>query len=204
LPTGGTAGQVLAKSGTTDYATEWTTPTRVGLVPIIPTSVTTVSGSASINSTTGVVTFTGVTTVNVDGVFSAAYNHYKILHVSSGASINTEVNMRMRASGSSYSTANQRSHAAYYQGSGAVTVTGGESRDGLLIGWSQGAANSLNSHSVEVLNPFNTTRTTYISTHTSYVSGTAQGGVPTDSSYTGFALITGGTHSGTIKVYGYN
>jgi hypothetical protein len=205
VPAGGTTGQVLTKSSSTDYASSWATPTPVGLVPIIPTAVSTVSGSASINSTTGLITFTGITGINVDGVFSAAYNHYKILHVSSGASVNTEVNMRMRASGSNYATTNQRSHAIYYQGGGsAVTVTGGDSRDGMLIGWSQGVANTMNSHSVEVFNPFNTTRTTYVSTHTSYVSGTAQGGVPTDSSYTGFALITGGTHSGTIKVYGYN
>jgi hypothetical protein len=205
VPSGGTTGQVLAKTSSTDYASSWSTPTAVGLVPIIPTGVTTVSGSASINTTTGVVTFTGVTTVNVDGVFSAAYNHYKILHVSSGASINTEVNMRMRASGTNYATANQKTDAIYYQGTGTtVTVAGGSARDGLLIGWSQGAANSMNAHSVEVFNPFNPTRTTYVSTHTSYVSGTAQGGIPTDSSYTGFALITGGTHSGTIEIYGYN
>jgi hypothetical protein len=208
VPAGGTTGQVLTKINATDYNANWQTPATPitpGLVPIIPSGVTTVSGSASIDSTTGLVTFTGVTTVNLDGVFSAAYNHYKILHVSSGASVNTEVNMRMRASGANYATANQRSHAIYYQGGGsAVTVTGGDSRDGVLIGWSQGVANTMNSHSVEVFNPFNTTRTTYVSTHTSYVSGTAQGGVPTNSSYTGFALITGGTHSGTIKVYGYN
>jgi hypothetical protein len=204
VATGGATGQVLSKSSATNYDTGWVTPVVVGLVPIIPASVTTTGGSASINSTTGLITFTGVTAVNINGAFSSTYNHYKILHVSSGASINTEVNMRMRASGTDYSTANQRSHVAYYQVSGSVTVIGSESRDNLLIGWSQGTANSLNSHSVDVLNPFNTTRTTYLSTHTSYVSGTAQGGVPTDTSYDGFSLITGGTHSGTIKIYGYN
>jgi hypothetical protein len=207
VPVGGTTGQVLTKINATDYNANWQTPATPitpGLVPIIPTSVTTVSGSASINSTTGLITFTGITTLHVNDVFSSNYNHYKILHVSSGATVNTEVNMQMRVSGTNYTTSNQRSHGIYYQSSGGVTIAGGTARPNLLLGWTEGAANSMNSHSVEVFNPFNTTRTTYISTTTSYVSAVLQGGVPTDSSYTGFSLTITGTHSGTVKVYGYN
>ena len=204
VPSGGTTGQVLRKQSATNFDAGWSTPTTVGLVPIIPTSVTTTSGIASINTTTGVITFTGVLVVNVNGAFSSAYNHYKILHVSSGASANTEVNMLLRAAGANYTTANQRTHAIYYQSTGAITLTGGETRSNLLLGWSEGVANTRNAHSVEVFNPFNTTRTNYVSTHTSYVSGTASGGVPTDTSYDGFSIATGGTHSGTIEIYGYN
>jgi len=207
VPIGGTTGQVLTKVNATDYNANWQTPATPitpGLVPIIPTSVTTVSGSASINSTTGLITFTGITTLHVNDVFSSNYNHYKILHVSSGGTVNTEVNMQMRVSGTNYTTSNQRSHGIYYQSSGGVTIAGGTARPNLLLGWTEGAANSMNSHSVEVFNPFNTTRTTYISTTTSYVSAVLQGGVPTDSSYTGFSLTITGTHSGTVKVYGYN
>jgi hypothetical protein len=208
VPVGGTTGQVLTKINATDYNANWQTPATPitpGLVPIIPTSVTTVSGSASVNTTTGVITVTGAGTVNVNGAFSGSYNHYKILHVSSGSSVNVQVGLQMRASGVNYTTANQRTHALYYGATGGATNGGGgESLTALTIGWIQGVANSLNAMSIDVFNPFNLTRTTYTSTFTSYVSGTAGGGVPTDSQYDGFSISIGGTYSGTIKIYGYN
>jgi hypothetical protein len=207
VPVGGTTGQVLTKVNATDYNANWQTPATPitpGLVPIIPTSVTTVSGSASINTSTGVITFTGVGTLNINGAFSSAYNHYKILHVSSGASVNTEVNFQMRASGVNYTTTNQRTHAIYYQSSGGVTIVGSETRANLLMGWVFGGAGTRNAHSVELFDPFNAVNTSYVSTHTSYVSGTANGSVPTTTQYDGISLAVGGTYSGTIKIYGYN
>lgn len=205
VPIGGTTGQVLTKLNATDYNANWQTPITPGLVPIIPTSVNTVGGSASINTNTGVITFSGTTSVNINGSFSALYNHYKILHVSSGSGANTEIQLQLRASGTNYTTANQKSQVLYYQASGAVTTAGGTARTNLLVGWTEGVANSLNSHSIEILNPFNTTRTTYLCNFTSYVSGTAGGGIPTDSSYDGLSITAAGSsHSGTIEIYGYN
>jgi hypothetical protein len=205
VPAGGTTNQVLTKSSGTDYASNWATPITPGLVPIIPTSVTTVSGSASINTTTGVITVTGAGTVNVNGAFSATYNHYRILHVSSGASANTGIGMQMRAAGVNYTTANQRSHVIYYSSSGSPTIGGGgDALSTINIGWIQGTANSLNAISIDMYNPFNATQTTYNSQFTSYVSGTAGGGVPTTTQYDGFSLQITGTYSGTIEIYGYH
>jgi hypothetical protein len=178
----------------------------VGLVPIVPTSVTTVSGSASINSTTGLITFTGVGTLNVNGVFSSNYNNYKIIHNSSGSSVNIQLQLQLRASGVSYATANQRSHAFYYSASGGGTNAGGsESAAALTIGWVQGVANSLNAINMDFYNPFNPTQTTYTSQFTSYVSGNAGGGEYSNTQHDGFSLLAGAaTYSGTVKIYGYN
>jgi microcystin-dependent protein len=183
------------------------TTNKSGLVPTIPTSVTTSSGSASINTTTGVITFTGVNVLNINGAFSSAYNHYKILHVSSGSSSNTGVGLQMRASGTNYTTANQKRHIAYFGANTVVTTSAGsDSADSLQIGWVQGSPSSLNSHSFEIFNPFNSTQTVLTGTWHSYVSGTTHGGVPTTTSYDGFSLNVGGgiTYSGTIEIYGYN
>jgi hypothetical protein len=201
----GTNGQLLTANSATATGLEWTTQITPGLVPIIPTSVTTVSGSASINATTGLVTFTGVGTLNIDGAFTSTYNHYKILFTSSGASVNTQVGMQLRDSGVSYATANQRSHAFYYSASGGGTNAGGsESGANLTVCWIQGTAGSLNAFTCDLYNPFNATQTTYNSTFTSYVSGHAGGGVPTTTQYTGISIINAGTFSGTLKIYGYN
>jgi hypothetical protein len=207
VASGGTTGQILTKSSGTDFATNWVTPTTVGLIPVIPASVTTSSGSASINTTTGVVTFTGVTALNINGAFSSAYNHYKILHVSSGSSVNAQVGLNLRASGVNYTTANQRSHALYYSASGGPQNAGGsESATYLTVGWVQGAANTLNAINMDFYNPFNTTQTTYTSNFTSYVSGTVGGGVPTTTQYDGFSVTVGSptTYSGTVEIFGYN
>jgi hypothetical protein len=51
---------------------------QVGLVPIVPTSVSVGSGSASVNAA-GLATFTGATHVTLNGVFSSAYAGYKIM-----------------------------------------------------------------------------------------------------------------------------
>jgi hypothetical protein len=110
----------------------------------------------------------------------------------------------MRAAGANYATANQRGHALYYAGSGAVTTSGGEAVASIAVGWIQGAANSLNSFSIDIFNPFNPTQTVLTGTFTSYVSGTAGGGVPTTTQYDGFSFNITGTYSGTIEIYGYH
>lgn len=50
----------------------------VGLVPVVPTGITQSGGSASYDSVTGLVTFTGVTVFQLNGVFTSAYRNYRI------------------------------------------------------------------------------------------------------------------------------
>lgn len=51
----------------------------VGLVPVIPTGVTQSGGSASHDSTTGLVTYTGVTVFQVNGIFTSGFKNYRIV-----------------------------------------------------------------------------------------------------------------------------
>lgn len=49
------------------------------LVPVIPTGVTQSGGSASHDSTTGLVTYTGVTVFQVNGIFTSGFRNYRIV-----------------------------------------------------------------------------------------------------------------------------
>jgi hypothetical protein len=200
IPAGGTTGQVLSKTSNTNYATSWQTPQPTGLVPIIPTSVV----NGTLNSSTGLITFTGVSSVSINGAFSSAYRDYKIIHKSSGSSANAELRLRLRAGGVDR-TSSYRSHTIYYDTAPSPVITGFDSGDFLRLGWVEGVSASRNSHSIEIFEPALSTRTNFVSTFTSYVSGTSGGGVLINTSYDGFTLYTStGTWSGNLKIYGYN
>lgn len=70
-----------------------------GLVPIIPTSVSINAGSSSFNSTTGEITFTGGTTLTINGIFSSAYANYKIFWEVGSCSNSADVYAQLNNSG---------------------------------------------------------------------------------------------------------
>jgi hypothetical protein len=86
-----------------------------GLVQIIPTSISNTSGTASISSK-GLVTFNGVSSLSLNGVFTSTYKVYKIFWIGRH-SATTGCNMRLRASGTDNS-ASDHSYAATYSNSG--------------------------------------------------------------------------------------
>jgi hypothetical protein len=93
----GTTGQVLTVAG---GVPSWATPAGGGaaLTQITPTS--TANSGGSVSTSGGAVTFTGVTSVSLNGVFTSTYTNYLIITDSIFASGNADVTMRMRASGS--------------------------------------------------------------------------------------------------------
>ena len=91
-----------------------------GLVQMIPTSISNTSGTASVSSR-GLVTFSGVSTLSLNGVFTSAYKVYKIFWLGRHTA-NTGCLMRLRASGTD-SSASDHSYAATYSNS-----SGGPSR----------------------------------------------------------------------------
>jgi len=97
----------LATYATQSYADN-VANVAAGLKPIVPSSVAIGSGSSSI-STLGQVSFTGASSVSLNGVFSSTYDNYKLLMSISATSATLSVNLRFRvasvsASGSNYSS----------------------------------------------------------------------------------------------------
>lgn len=72
-----------------------TASNRGGLVQVVPTSIVVGSGSGSVDSN-GNVTFSGASSVSLNGCFSSAYDNYKLLFYCNAASATANINFRFR------------------------------------------------------------------------------------------------------------
>ena len=98
-----------------------------GLVPIMPTSVTPVSGTASVNSL-GTTSFTNVSKIQLNGVFTGYTNYKIVFRQTTGTGQAHELHSRYMTGGTENTTTN-------YQ------VTGGESSGSALTVFNQTAQN---------------------------------------------------------------
>ena len=112
---GGSGEKVLAEgqfayledSNTTQYydGTVWATVGPTSLTPMIPTSVAVGSGSASVSSV-GTVTFTGCSSISVNGCFTTSFTSYNIIYNAITIGGTASIGVRLRASGTDNSSAN--------------------------------------------------------------------------------------------------
>lgn len=89
-------------AGTHDF-TAATVTGAGGLRLITPTSIANSGGSSSV--TGGAITFTGVTTISVNGCFTSTYDNYVVQIIATGGAANLAQNIRLRVAGSDNSTA---------------------------------------------------------------------------------------------------
>lgn len=73
----GTNGQFLTADSTTSTGLKWVTTNTSGLSKIIPSAVSVGSGSASV-SASGVITFSGVSSLTIVDCFTSSYEYYKM------------------------------------------------------------------------------------------------------------------------------
>jgi hypothetical protein len=192
IPAGGTTGQVLSKTSTSDYATTWSTPTPGALTFI--TSAT-AAGSAS--------------TLSINNCFSSTYDNYLILSDLKAATGNENFYFKLRASGTDAST------NYYYSGFWISTVVSSTLQavvsNGADVNFRLrdiGAEKAL--HTLEISNPFNAIDTTILTKGIQSLTGGAVesafilGSHSTDTSYDGFSLIASTNLTGTVRVYGYS
>jgi hypothetical protein len=99
-----------------------------GLVQIVPTSVSTTGGSATIASN-GVITFTSAATLNINNCFSTTYNNYKIILdsvMTIGSNADTQLRMRLRsASGEDSENQYGGGYSMPYYGNNAINLASG-------------------------------------------------------------------------------
>jgi len=178
---------------------------RAGLAKIVPSSVTVGSGTGSATAL-GTVTFTGASSVTLNGIFSSTYDNYKIIFAELEGSTGTTLRGRLGASGTPTT-------AGYYYGAWLVnhtagTGTGSGSNQGSIF-LNEVAAGSTNGvgQEIDFFSPYKALDTTF-----NYQGFCTQqlrmhvgsGEIDNATLMTDFQIFPdSGTITGTASIYGY-
>lgn len=180
-----------------------------GLKMVIPTSAT--NGSVGAN---GVVTFSGVSSVSLNGCFTSSFENYKVMwKINSHSSLEPEIRMRFRTSGTDNSTS-AYSYAVIYavrapSSTGAASTIGAYNTTDMFMNQvyysitpSVAEINVYSPYASEKTNLFASVSTAstggiFVSSHSAVFNATTQ--------FDGFSIYpNSGSFGGTIRVYGYN
>ena len=175
-----------------------------GLVNIVPTSVAVGSGSAT-TSVLGQVTFTGASSVSLNGVFTSSYQNYRLVFNASCSSA-TSVSCRFRISGTDTTVAEYYHQLLVASG---TTVSGTRTNTATSILFMNNINTVHDSASAEIYSPQATKFTQMHIPSTTTVSSiyyqTTAASYNLTTSFDGITLFSGaGTMTGTVTVYGYN
>ncbi len=177
-----------------------------GLVLVKPSSV--VGGT---DNGKGTISYSGATSVSLNGVFNSTYKNYRLIINQSSASSTVSMRCRMRTNSSDDSGGNY-ALAGLYTRSDSATIASWRDAIG-LTSWYIGDFNSSRPtvFTVEVYNPFIATQTTLnVACSNPDTSNTIfafqhQGYNSQATAQDGFTIFpASGNITGTISVYGYN
>lgn len=179
-----------------------------GLVPIVPTSVAVGSGTGSVGAT-GLITFSGVSSVSINGCFTSAYTNYRVVARYTNASTLTGLFCRLRASGTNattnYDTAGFRTYSNLAVESNAYNT------DVAIYANTGNVAGAFNAGIFDFFGPAEALSTNFMASHSATESGTAAVNWfatwynDNQTSYDGFTItVAASTLSGTLMVYGYS
>lgn len=182
--------------------------TGSGLVPVIPSSVAVGSGSASVSSA-GAVTFTGVSTVSLNGIFSSAYTSYRFIVRGYTNTASGFYGFRLRASGTDNSAS--YNYGGWQDTPGTTTLgaftSGGVAYAGLayMNSAAGGPATAVTDIHDVTIAQYSTWQSSSIGTSGTTVLAAGSAGIHfVASAYDGLTLFAStGTFTGTVSVYGY-
>jgi hypothetical protein len=157
-------------------------------------------GLVHINTTS----FSAVATQSVNDVFSASYDHYKIVYNITTATASNTLRLRLRVGGADES-ANLYTVGAYYVGAFASNAAGSTNNSTTNL-FDFGGYNTTSGGFgvMEIARPFNadTTRMTFLTLGQSFQTGA--GGLRNTTSYTGYSILANvGNITGSVTTYGY-
>lgn len=177
-----------------------------GLVPVVPSSVDKSGGTATAG-TNGTVTFGGVSSLSLNGVFTTSFTNYVIMWDLLGTA-DMVPNVKMRASGTD--TTNNYWASRFYQ----IDASIGGQNNGSNAAWGI-SPNAVKKYFGEMtlFNPKATANTymhqsSYLLTSDASAASMAQqqahGAYLSTTSFDGFTIFpSSGTIAGTIRVFGY-
>ena len=170
---------------------------------ITPTSIANSGGSASVSG--GEVTFTGVSSISFNGVFSATYDNYRII-TKATASTRVALNMRMRVAGVDNTTANYQAQLSGAEAAAGVFVRASNQTSGRIAA----VDTTTTPISTDIMSPF-LAEVTVMTSLVGLAAATTGNSVAMESmghnvasSFDGFTLLpASGTLTGKIRIYGY-
>jgi mevalonate kinase len=196
------------------YATQSYADNQPGMKLIVPSSVSVGSGTGSV-ATQGTVTFSGASSVSINGAFTSAYENYKLLITISSTSANdAEVRIRLRASGTDTTSANYN-HANYaFRSNNTANNYGAAGLTNMPFGQIESAfsANANYFYNIDISQPQLAVNTKIVYTgqdtdgSSNYVSRGGGGLLNLTTQYDGITFYNdnaSGTLTGTARVYGY-
>jgi hypothetical protein len=196
---------ILSSSGSVALDSE------LGLSLITPTSIATTGGSATSSiSSTGAVSFTSASAISLNGVFSSAYENYKIVINITGVSTQMDILMRLNNNGTDNTSGIYSRGGVYNYINGTPTALASVGDTKWQLGFVNSGTGSKNAFSIDMYRPNIAAETTASSLGVWNNNSTFAGffcGYLHDSatSFNGFTMYpnTGTINSGTIRVYGY-
>lgn len=212
FPSSPTNGQVYANYIYDSSITAWrnvNTDTGISALnsmafkSIVPTSVTLASGSATTTSN-GTVTFSGASSVLLNGVFSSQYKSYKVV-LTTPQTTDTWLQMRFAANGTINTGIYYCRALTQNNGAGTIESTQTVGDDRIFIG-RVGTVNTLPQISEFTIdNPFVNGEKSVSGTFNGWYlrTGFFAGWYTTNASFDGLAIMPqSGTFGGTVNVYG--
>lgn len=175
--------------------------TYMGLVKVIPTSVSSAGGTSATLAANGTVTIgSGNTQITINGAFSALYDSYKILVTGGTYSTTCDLGMRLGAAITNY-----RYQFIYGNLATTLSTDGSVGSDRFPYCGITGGTQML--ADIQVIGPFNAA-STMIHCHGGRIGnylGTFTGGQTDTTSFTSVTFLpsAGTMTGGTIRVYGY-
>ena len=202
-----TAGEVLTAASLNANLSFAASSPSSGLVSITPTSISVGSGTAT-SAGNGQVTFTGVgTNLSLNGVFSATYTNYLVLIEKQTASGSGGLNCRLRSGTTDNTNANY--DQAYVRVTEAGTV-GGQGLNAQTNWFFNINDYAYQYISLTLFSPFVTSftgmQTSYAENNgtTAFYTAVQNGQNQESYSANGITfLVSGGTVTGKVTVYGY-
>jgi hypothetical protein len=174
-----------------------------GLASVIPTSIAATGGTSSLSGATA--TFTGTSTISLNGIFTATYNAYRIV-IEALPSANCSFRGRLRAAGTDNSSANYAYAAPQISYSaGTLTANAYGATDPLIV-FGQFTTANTSALFLDIAGAYSSSKRTNWSSRISSASYTdiCGGQMTVTTSYDGITFYPEtGTFTGTVTEYGY-
>ena len=175
-----------------------------GLAPIIPTSIAATGGTSSLSGATA--TFTGTSTISLNGIFTATYNAYRIV-IEALPSANCSFRGRLRVAGTDNSANNYAYGAPQISYSaGTMTANAYGATDPVIV-FGQFTTANTSALFLDIAGAYSSSKRTNWSSRISSATYTdiCGGQMTVSTSYDGITFFPEtGTFTGTVTAYGYS